>query len=551
MKQNIFLTGFSGTGKTTVAREVARVLGWRAVDTDDEIVTIAGKPIDAIFRDHGESRFRELERECLARVCRAERQVIATGGGMVTDSENRRRMEMSGAVICLEARPDTILQRLTEEGAAEKGPVVRPMLADPDPLRRIRDLKSQRQPDYSLAHWTVHTDSMTPSETAAEVVRASGLLNPQGATSTPGASDLAATVRTSSGEYPVWVGWGTLPQLGQRVSGILSAAAAYVITDEGAQRHARRAQASLEADGIPAHIFILPPGERSKSLEMAEHLYQWLAGRRAERGHLLVAVGGGVVGDLTGFVAATFLRGVPYGHVPTTLLGMMDAAIGGKTAVDLPQGKNLVGAFYQPRFVLSDVQTLQSLSDRDRKSGWAEAIKHGLILDEGLLSDFEDNAEGIVSLDEGLSTDIIRRSVAIKADVVSRDERETLGVRVLLNYGHTIGHALEASTGYQRFLHGEAVSIGMIGAARIGKAMGMLSDEDVQRHQDLLRRFGLPVHADDIDARAVRAAMGADKKTAGGTLRWVLLDGIGRAVTREDVPSQLVDSTIRSLGSQV
>ena len=551
MKQNIFLTGFSGTGKTTVAREVARVLGWRAVDTDDEIVTIAGKPIDAIFRDHGESRFRELERECLARVCRAERQVIATGGGMVTDSENRRRMEMSGAVICLEARPDTILQRLTEEGAAEKGPVVRPMLADPDPLRRIRDLKSQRQPDYSLAHWTVHTDSMTPSEAAAEVVRASGLLNPQGATSTPGASDLAATVRTSSGEYPVWVGWGTLPQLGQRVSGILSAAAAYVITDEGAQRHARRAQASLEADGIPAHIFILPPGERSKSLEMAEHLYQWLAGRRAERGHLLVAVGGGVVGDLTGFVAATFLRGVPYGHVPTTLLGMMDAAIGGKTAVDLPQGKNLVGAFYQPRFVLSDVQTLQSLSDRGRKSGWAEAIKHGLILDEGLLSDFEDNAEGIVSLDEGLSTDIIRRSVAIKADVVSRDERETLGVRVLLNYGHTIGHALEASTGYQRFLHGEAVSIGMIGAARIGKAMGMLSDEDVQRHQDLLRRFGLPVHADDIDARAVRAAMGADKKTAGRTLRWVLLDGIGRAVTREDVPSQLVDSTIRSLGSQV
>ena len=175
------------------------MLGWRAVDTDDEIVTIAGKPIDAIFRDHGESRFRELERECLARVCRAERQVIATGGGMVTDSENRRRMEMSGAVICLEARPDTILQRLTEEGAAEKGPVVRPMLADPDPLRRIRDLKSQRQPDYSLAHWTVHTDSMTPSETATEVVRASGLLNPQGATSTPGASDLAATVRTSSG----------------------------------------------------------------------------------------------------------------------------------------------------------------------------------------------------------------------------------------------------------------------------------------------------------------------------------------------------------------
>ena len=548
MGSNIFITGFSGSGKTTVAREVAWVLGWRFVDTDEEIVAVSGRSIEAIFQRGSETEFRELERECLERVCQGERQVVSTGGGIVGDERNRRAMEDAGVVICLEARPDTLLRRLKAQKKEARGPLVRPLLVDPDPLGRISALKSQRQPSYALAHWTVHTDHLMPSEVAREVANAFRMLDRHPAVgSFEERDDLAATVRTSSGEYPVWVGWGVLEEIGERVRSMLSPGAAYVVTDERVYDHARRVQVSLEAAGIPSHMFLLPPGERSKSLDMARHLYEWLADRRVERGHLILAVGGGVVGDLAGFVAATVLRGVQLAQVPTTLLAMMDSAIGGKTAVDLPQGKNLVGAFYQPRFVLADVQTLETLPKRELTSGWAEAIKHGLVLDKGLLRTFEDEREAVLSLERGVSTEAIRRSAAIKAGVVSRDEKETLGIRVLLNYGHTIGHALEAATGYGGLLHGEAVSVGMMGAALISNRMGMLPDEDVQRQRAILEAFGLPVTYGDMDVAGVREAMSVDKKTAEGAIRWVLLEGIGHAVTRSDVPEEVVQEALRTL----
>ena len=548
MLSNIFITGFSGSGKSTVGRQAALRLGWRYVDTDEEIVTATGRPIDAIFGEDGEPRFRQLESQSLARVCQGDEQVVSTGGGIVMDEGNRRLMESSGMIVCLEATPETIHRRLTAERGAPEGGVVRPMIEGPDPLNRIVELKSERQPSYALAPWTVHTDGLTPEEAADEIVRAWRVLSQRtGTAPSPQVNDLAATVRTSSGEHPVWVGWGTLDELGERVRHTLSPGAAYVITDEGASRHARRAQVSLEAAGIPSHIFVIPRGELSKSLEMAGRLYEWLAGRRAERGHLVVAVGGGVVGDLAGFVAATFLRSVFFGQVPTTLLAMMDAAIGGKTAIDLPQGKNLVGAFYQPRFVLADVETLGTLPQRELNSGWAEAIKHGLILDEGLLRTFEEQRHAITSLDQEVSTDVIRRSAAIKADVVSRDERDDQGIRVLLNYGHTIGHAIEAATGYERYLHGEAVSVGMVGAALISNRMGLLSSNDVARQRRVLEAFGLPVSCEDVDLAAVSEAMSVDKKIVGGAISWVLLEGIGRAVTRSDVPPDIVRDVLRAL----
>ena len=245
-----------------------------------------------------------------------------------------------------------------------------------------------------------------------------------------------------------------------------------------------------------------------------------------------------MVGDLAGFVAATFLRGIPYAQVPTTLLAMMDASIGGKTAVDLPQGKNLVGAFYQPKFVLADVSALRTLPERELNSGWAEALKHGLIMDESLLSTFESQRESIRSLEPEIATDVIRRSMAIKAAVVSKDEKETLGIRVLLNYGHTIGHGLEAATGYSQYLHGEAVSVGMMGAASIGCDVGLMPVTDVERQRSVLADYGLPLHARGVDPDRVLDAMRSDKKTAAGAIRWVLLDGIGSATTRNDVPPE-------------
>ena len=548
MKTNIFIVGFSGTGKSTVGREAAKALGWSFVDTDDVIVEMAGQSIEAIFTVHGEARFRDMERRALALTCEGERQVVATGGGIMEDERNRRLMDLNGATVLLEAKPTTIHRRLLDEQAESAELPVRPMLESDEPLDRIRSLKAARQVNYTRARWTVRTDGLTPAQAAREVVRGWKALarrpEPNGGT---GEDGLAAVVRTSSGEYPVWVGWGTLEEVGDRVRERLAPAAAYVISDEGVFRHARRVQASMEAAGVPTHMFLLPPGEQSKSLEMARHLYSWLAGRRAERGHAVLSVGGGVVGDLGGFVAATFLRGMPFAQVPTSLLAMTDASIGGKVAVDLPQGKNLVGAFYQPRFVLTDVQALASLPDRELNSGWAEALKHGLILDEPLVCDFEERRDEIRALDAVVATDVIRRSVSIKADVVSRDEKETLGVRVLLNYGHTIGHAIEAATGYGSFLHGEAVSVGMMGAAYIGEAMGLMPGQDVARQRRLLESYGLPVSYPGMDVAAVAQAMLSDKKTVGKSIRWVLLDGIGKAVVRDDVPPEVVTETLERL----
>jgi 3-dehydroquinate synthase len=550
VKQNIFITGFSGSGKTTTGRALARSLGWQFVDTDDEIVKHAGKPVEDIFAQDGEEGFRRIERTVLARVASGSRQVVATGGGIVMDERNRLAMAASGEVVLLEASPEKILERLEHQRTHQtEAPAVRPMLEADDPLERIRSLKAFRQFIYTQAKLTVHTDDRTPEEVASEVARhlnASKNREPRGS-STADDGDLAARVRTSSGDYPLWVGWGTIDDLGRRVRGILDPPVAYIVSDEGVHAQARRAQAAMEAVDIPTHLLFIPPGERSKTLEMAQNIYSWLADRKAERGHLVLAVGGGVVGDLAGFVAATYLRGMPFGQVPTSLLAMMDAAIGGKTAVDLPQGKNLVGAFYQPRFVLSDVSTLQTLPRRELNSGWAEAIKHGLILDNSLLTTFEEEADQIPELSPEITTEVVRRSVAIKAGIVSRDERETLGIRVLLNYGHTIGHAIETATDYGRYLHGEAVSIGMMGAAYIGEAIGLMSTDEVDRQRDVLASYGLPLECKGVDPDAIAEAMLSDKKIAAGAIRWVLLDGIGNAVTRDDVPPELVRNAVRRL----
>ena len=547
VKRNIFITGFSGSGKTTVGREVARTLGWRFVDVDEEIVAAAGRSIEDIFARDGETAFRDMEHARLAEVCRDEEQVVSTGGGVVAFERNRRLMSESGIVVCLEAAPEVLYRRLKEQRETG-GRVVRPMLDDPDPLGRIVSLKASRQADYASCDWTVSTDRLDPDRAAAEVVRAWGMLG-EGAEHAAHAAygDLSAVVRTSAGAYPVWAGWGILDELGERAARTVSPATAYVVTDQGAYRHAKRAQTSMEAAGIVTHIFVLPPGEQTKTLRSAGHLYDWLAGLRAERGHLLVAVGGGVVGDLAGFVAATYARGMRLAHVPTTVLAMMDSAIGGKTAVDLPQGKNLVGAFHQPSFVLEDARTLASLPRREAAAGWAEAVKHGLILDEDLLRLLEEQAERILDLDEETATEAIRRSAAVKARVVSKDEKETLGLRVLLNYGHTVGHAVEAAAGYGRYLHGEAVAAGMAAAAFIARELGMLSPEDVSRQRAVIDRYGLPASVEGVDPLAVRAAMSMDKKTSEGVIRWVLLEGIGRATTRRDVPAALVDAALDSV----
>ena len=542
--KNIILTGFAGTGKTVVGREVAAMLGWVFVDTDDVLVRLAGKSVEAVFADDGEGAFRELESKALAEVCNDEKQVISTGGGMVIDPANQSLMRDSGFVVCLEASPETIIQRLFS--AASESETVRPLLQGDHPLGRAVELKAERAAAYAQAQWTVHTDNLGVQDIAREVVRASRMLETEAdAPESAHAGDLAAIVRSASGPCPVYAGTGLIEDIGTlcRDAGLTSTA--YVISDSNVfYTHGRKVQMSLEAADIPVHTFVVPAGETSKSMETLEACYQWLAERKAERGHFIVAVGGGVIGDLAGFTAATFNRGLPVVQVPTSLAAMVDASIGGKTAINLSAGKNLVGAFHQPRLVVADVESLGSLPERERASGWAEAVKHGLILDADLFQTFEEHAEAITNLEQPLTSEVVRRSMAVKADVVTRDERETLGLRILLNYGHTIGHALETATEYGTLLHGEAVAIGMTAAVHISRGMGLVGDDVVERQDKALKLFGLPTRMPGADREAVRRAMSVDKKTTAGSIRWVLLEGIGHAVTRNDVPEDLVQAAI-------
>ena len=548
MPANIILIGFSGTGKTRVGREVAQTLGWLFIDTDEEIQQRQGKAIHQIFAQEGEGRFRELERQLAREACEGNGRVVSVGGGAFVDPENQQAMRSSGLVVCLEARPETIYQRLKGQEAGGSEGVIRPMLASGESLKRIQELKAQRQWAYALADWTVHTDALTEEQAAQEVVRAWRTVGDAGI-GTGEEPELAAWVHAVSGSYPVYVGWGTLElQLGARIREMDIASTVYIISDEQVfSHHGRATQRSLQRAGIVFHSFIVPSGESSKSLETAQTIYQWLADLRAEPGHAVLALGGGVVGDLAGFVAASYLRGMPLIQVPTSLTAMVDASIGGKTGVNLPEGKNLVGVFHQPRLVLADVQLLTTMPDRELLEGWAEAIKHGLILDAELFHTFEERAEDLLALKEEVSTQTIRRSVALKAQVVSEDERETTGKRTLLNYGHTIGHGLEAASEYQGYLHGEAVAVGMMGAARIGHQQEITPGWVVERQEELLRRFHLPVAFQGVEVPAVLEAMTRDKKRDGGDIRWVLLEELGRAVVHPGVPAKVVEEVVSSL----
>ena len=549
--RNIFLVGFMAAGKTSVGKILAQCLGWPLVDADQEIQRRAGKPIPQIFRDDGETGFRRLESSVLQELCSGSGRIIAAGGGAFVEKGNRERMLHSGRVIYLSARPETIHRRLNQESSVSSAggdELDRPMLAGENTRERITELLAQRSTAYAQAHHTVATDDLTPEQVAQRVLDTCLIFG-----SVPGGNDmadpdLAATVHHSGGSYPVVAGWGLLDNLGERLGELGFKSPAYIITDNNVMNpYGRRVQRALEKRGIAAHCFVVPAGETSKSFQQAQAVYDWLVGLKAERGQPIVAVGGGVVGDLAGFVAATFLRGVPFVQVPTSMAAMVDASIGGKTAVNLPQAKNMVGAFYQPQGVFADIQTLSTLGKRELAEGWAEAIKHGFITDAGLVDVFEEHAEALMAVEPEISTQVIRRSMAIKAQVVSQDERETLGVRILLNYGHTIGHALEASTEYGRFLHGEGVSVGMTGAAQIARGMGMINQGVVDKQEQLLQRFGLPTTAAGVPVAGVLEAMTLDKKTEGGSNRWVLLEQVGKAVVRSDVPRELVEETVRGL----
>lgn len=318
---------------------------------------------------------------------------------------------------------------------------------------------------------------------------------------------------------------------------------AVVVADAAvAGSHGERARQSLSAAGLETAVVAVPSGEPTKSIAAAERLWNAFAEMAVDRRTHVVAVGGGVVGDLAGFVAATFARGLPVWHVPTTLVAQVDSAIGGKTGINLAGGKNLVGAFWQPRGVFADIDTLTTLPEREFVSGLAEVVKYGVILDPPFFGWLESSAAALTGRDPAALTHAVERSAAIKADVVSQDEHETSGLRAALNYGHTFAHAYETLAGYGTLLHGEAVAIGMARAARLAALLGRIPGDFVARQDALLTSLTLPttIPAGVDDADALLAVMARDKKSLGGRLRFVLPSRLGHVELVDGVPEQLV-----------
>ena len=353
-------------------------------------------------------------------------------------------------------------------------------------------------------------------------------------------------IDAGSSLYPVLVGPGAAAALPDLLREADLRSRVRVVADEiVAGLHGERLMALLRKAGLGADLLAISGRERDKNLATVSRVYDWLLDVGTDRSDVIVTFGGGVVGDLGGFVAATFLRGLRLVHLPTTLLAMVDSAIGGKTGVDHRAGKNLIGAFYQPRLVVADLDLLATLPPREISNGWAEVIKMGVIRSPELFERLEREAEAMLALGPEAAW-AIARAIALKGEVVASDEREA-DLRMILNYGHTIGHAIEAATAYERYLHGEAVSIGMVGAGELaGRLLGFPA-ADRERQRTLLQRYGLPTSCPGLGPAAIRGPMSRDKKAVGARLRWVLPRQIGATVVSDAVPEALVDQVLESL----
>ena len=340
--------------------------------------------------------------------------------------------------------------------------------------------------------------------------------------------------------YEILIGEGLTASVPDLNAGLLSATRAFVVCDKNVENTGSRILESFESKGIKGSLNLLPPGENQKCLETASRLYDLLVDEKADRKTLVVAVGGGVIGDLAGFVASTFNRGLKLFMIPTTLLSMVDSSVGGKVGVNHPKGKNLIGAFHQPVGVAIDISTLNTLPEREFKSGLAEIVKYGVILDPELFEFLERESQAILKRSREALIHIIKRSCELKALVVSKDEREETGLRAILNYGHTYAHAFETEGGYGMWLHGEAVSAGMVCAARLAVARNMVGADFLERLKKLLKAFGLPVESPKLDPRKLLEIMRNDKKSVQGRLRLVLPIKLGQVDTFDGIPEEQV-----------
>ena len=547
----LMLVGLPGSGKSAVGRRLAQRHGALFHDLDEAIEAAAGRSIPQIFAAEGEAGFRTRERAAVEALGLPDSlpglsRVIASGGGAPVDPRNRWRLYHGRLVVWLDGPAEGLAQRLRHS------PTPRPLLRGGDPVATIRALAETRQRFYAAGRRVADVPSV-----GAVVDVVDAMLRE--------AQPAAGETRLLDAETRIGrivLGEGIAARGIAEALSRLGAQRAILVSEPGAWSAVGATLSdALAALGYPVERVLLPEGEPAKRLAVVETAASELARLRVERTEPLVAIGGGALGDSAGFLAATYLRGVPLIHVPTTLVAQIDSSIGGKTAVDLPEGKNLVGAFHQPAAVVIDIGLLRTLPERQLRAALGEAVKMAALGDERLFELLETDGEAIArgepaAFERGAVAELVERAAWAKVEVVLADEREhgggrgTTGTaaagRLALNLGHSLGHAFEAAGGYRDLLHGEAVGYGLRAACRIGLELGLTSTGRAARIEQLLDVLGLGLGRLPYSAAAVREALATDKKHAGGRLRWVLptADGV---VVRSDVADRLVDGVIAGL----
>ncbi len=535
-----------GAGKTTIGRLLARKLGMQFIDSDHEIEARTGASIPWIFEIEGEQSFRRREAEVIRELTAQPGIVLATGGGAILNPESRQFLHERGTVIYLRASITSILQRT----AHDKN---RPLLQTADPRKKLEELMAQREPLYEeVAHLVVDTGRpnvqsmvhMILNQLDARACEAAPNCLTEAQPSMTEQTTILLNVDLGERSYPISIGPSLLDDatlLARHVSG---SKVAIVTNTTVAPLYLDKVKSALLAQGKQVIEIILPDGEEHKNWASLMQVFDSLLANKADRKCTLIALGGGVIGDLTGYAAASYMRGVDFIQVPTTLLSQVDSSVGGKTGINHPLGKNMIGAFYQPRVVIADTSTLETLPERELSAGLAEVIKHGAIIDAEFFDWIEANIGKLVARDKASLAYAIARSCEIKADVVRQDEREG-GLRAILNFGHTFGHAIEAGLGYGEWLHGEAVGCGMVMAADLSHRMGFIDADTVARVRKLVKAAGLPTVAPDLGTQRWLELMEVDKKNEGGAIKFILVKPLGKpSIT--NAPQDLLLATLEA-----
>ena len=531
MKKHIFFTGFMASGKSRTGRAMADRLQRPFIDTDSVIVERAGKSISEIFEQDGEAKFREMEREVIAEIARNESpQVVSLGGGALNQPENIKAIRSSGVLVRLWAKPEILSERIGRKNT-------RPLLAnlnDEERLAKIKVMLKEREKNYAQADFSV--ESTNEANEAHVIERILHMLKFW-------ESHALDVCPSSGGRYPIFIGKNITPTAACLLEGLrLTPNYEFLVcTDTTIAKAQNEMLQELRGQAGRCPVFKFQAGERNKTLHNLNQLYSFMLHRNYTRKSCLLQFSGGVVGDMAGFGAATYQRGIPFIQFPTTLLSMVDSSVGGKVAVNHPEGKNMIGAFYQPSAVVCDISVLSTLPENEYLAGLAEIVKYGVIYDEEFFKYMEQNVEAIKRHDYDTLRHLIFRSCQIKAEVVGIDEKEA-GLRAILNYGHTFGHAIEKITNYEKFSHGIAVSLGMRVAARTAVLLGKIDEVTEKRQTALLDALGFP-KSFGVNAEAAWNAMAVDKKAEKGTRVYILPTKIGEVEKVTNIDKELINKS--------